>query len=316
MARPPLRLALSRLPQASALPPITIVLVGPKTPENVGAAARAAGNYGAARLAVAAPRFAWDEEQEEEGGGGNGPSPPSTSPLYVPAARRVARGSPASAGGGLLAGALVAPDLETLLSSLGPALTVALTRRAGRARGSGRAWDRPARLASALLASPSPPPSLTLVFGREEHGLTDGEVALCGGGTLALPVPPGSAHGSLNLGAAVAVCLALLHEGAVGAEEDGGALPAAPSLPLLPPDAATAADVAAVVARVSSLAATVGLAPGESSGASHGRRRRSAGIARALLTRAGASRAEVAGVHLLLRACERALEGEGGEEGL
>ncbi len=302
LAPPPTTLTTRRpCAQPAALPPITIVLVAPKSLENVGAAARAAGNYGAVRLALAGPRFAW------EGGEGEQPAP---SPLYQPAARRVARGTAASAGGGLLAGAIIAPDLESLLPSLGPAWAVAVTRRVGRARG-GRAWRRPADLAAALIASPAPSP-LALVFGREEDGLTDAEVALCGGGCLGLPIPAGSEHGSLNLGSAVAVALALLHEGA--AREGEGAPPpttttSSVSLPSLLPDAATPADISALAARVSALAEAVGLAPGESSGAAHGRKRRSAGIVRALLTRAGASRAECAGVHLLLRAVEQGLGG-------
>ena len=299
----------------AALPPLTVVLVAPKSLENVGAAARAAGNYGAVRLAVAGPRFAWEEAAEEEGGGDEpraaAPTATTHSPLYLPAARRVARGTSYRAGGGLLAGALVAPDLASLLPRLGPAWAVAVTRRAGRARG-GRAWARPADLAAALAVPPGqlPPFHLALVFGREESGLTDAEVALCGGGCLALPTPPTSGHGSLNLGSAVAVALALLHEADAGSSSSSSSSPPA-ALPTLPPDAATPADIGALVARVSALAAAVGLAPGESSGAAHGRKRRSAGIARALLTRAGASRAECAGVHLLLRAVEQGLAESG-----
>lgn len=280
---------------ARVLPPISVVLVGTKSLENVGAAARAAANYGAARLAVAGPRFAWEEG---EGAGG------VTTSLYLPEARRVARGDADRAGGSLLATALIAPDLESLLPSLGPAWAVAVTRRTGRAR-AGRAWGRPADLVAALPAA-SPAPPLVLVFGREESGLSDAEVGLCGGGCLALPTPPGSAHGSLNLGSAVAVALALLHEATSDPSTSSTPLPA------LTPDAATPADITALVERVSTLAAALGLAPGESSGSAHGRKRRSAGIARALLTRSGASKADVAGVHLLLRAVEREL-GRGGE---
>jgi tRNA C32,U32 (ribose-2'-O)-methylase TrmJ len=287
----------------------TIVLVAPKSPENVGAAARAAANYGAAALAVAGPRFEWEDAAGVAG---------LPSPLYLPAARRVARGTAESAGGGLLARALVAPDLASLLPQLGPGWAVAVTRRAGTARAGPRSWARPAHLAAALVAASAPPPPLTLVFGREESGLTDAEVALCGGGCLALPTPPDAAHASLNLGAAVAVALALLHE----AEAEGGggggggrgqgtsaaAAIASPLLPALAPDPATPADIAAVVDRVSRLAGRLGLAPGENSGAAHGRKKRSAGVARAVLTRAGASRSEVAAVHLFLRAAEAELE--------
>lgn len=286
------------------LPATTIVLVSPKFSANVGAAARAAANYGAAALAVAGPRFEWEEGGEPDGGGD------LPSPLFVPAARRVARGSAASAGGGMLARAVVAPDLESLLPQLGPAWAVAVTRRAGTARAGPRAWARPAHLAAALRSASSPPPRLALVFGREESGLTDAEVALCGGGCLALPTPAHAAHGSLNLGAAVAVALALLAEAEAAAA--GGGLrggtpgPAAAAIPALPPgvDLATPADIAALVDRVSRLAGRLGLATGENSGAAHGRKKRSAGVARGLLTRAGASRSEVAAVHLLLRAVE------------
>jgi tRNA C32,U32 (ribose-2'-O)-methylase TrmJ len=279
----------------SLLASTTIVLVSPKSPENVGAAARAAANYGARALAVAGPRFEWADAGSD-----------LPSPIYVPAARRVARGSAATAGGALLAGAIVAPDLGGLLPLLGPAWAVAVTRRAGTARAGPRSWARPADLvAAALASSAASPPPLALVFGREESGLTDAEVALCGGGCLALPTPQEAEHGSLNLGAAVAVTLSLIHEAefCMKCGSAGGA-GSTPSLPALQLDPATPADIDAVVDRVAALAARVGLAPGENSGPNHGRKRRSAGNARAVLTRAGASRSEVAAVHLLLRAVE------------
>ena len=191
---------------------------------------------------------------------------------------------------------------------------------------------------------PRPRP-LALVFGREESGLTAEELARCSA-SLALRTSEGAP--SLNLSAAVAVTLALLQEEAArvdaeeeaaAAEEGGGrragrssnssssssSVSTTTSAVSSPPPSSSSeiaplSAVDALVLRVAELAVTLKLeeAARETAGGggAHGRKLRIAGHARALLTRARASKAEVGAMHALLRAAEQRLSraAEGGCE--
>lgn len=255
---------------------LAVVLVGPRVPENVGAAARAASNYGVADLRLVAPRC--DPRGD--------------------AATRVAVGAPAFTS---------MTVHESLASALADGATaVGLSRRAGGAR---RAHASPRALlddASARYALPRPAGAapLALVFGREESGLTAGELALCAA-CVSLP-HVSDAFGSLNLATAVAVTLALLADAAGGAGGPGPAPAPAPDPP------ASAGTVDATVLRVAALCDALGLGGAETvggGGKNHGRKKRVPAHARALLARAGATADELGAIHAVLRAVEGRLGG-------
>lgn len=252
---------------------LAVVLVSPRVPENVGAAARAASNYGVADLRVVSPRC--DPRGE--------------------VAARVAVCAPAFAS---------MTVHETLAGALDGALAVGLSRRAGSAR---RAYASPRALlddASGRYTLPRPPgaPTLALVFGREESGLAATELALCAA-CVALP-DVDAGFGSLNLATAVAVTLALLAGAAGGG--GGGVSAGASHTPAAPDPPAPAATVDATVSRIATLCDALGLGGAETvgGGGAHGRKKRVPAHARAILARAGATADELGAVHAVLRAVE------------
>jgi TrmH family RNA methyltransferase len=146
-----------------AAPPIRFVLVAPQHPGNVGAVARAMKNLGFTDLAVVAPA-AWDPEQAR----------------------------------------WMAPGCDDLLgqmrihATLDEAL-VGITRVIGttaRHRRRGRPVLGPADLAARVAADPAVPTAI--LFGREDHGLAESDLARC----EALLRIPTAEHASLNLGQA------------------------------------------------------------------------------------------------------------------
>lgn len=177
------------IPPSSPSRPWRVVLVSPQTEENVGAAARVMANFGAGPLVLVAPR------------------------CEINIAGRA--GAMARAGTPLLESRLVLETLEEALASV--AFSVALTMQTSE--------DRPVEyvgLAPApLLALPAAQgATAALVFGREDHGLTNEECSRC---SARWSVPTAEAAPSLNLAQAVAIALA-----GVRAAEQAASPPLAP----------------------------------------------------------------------------------------
>jgi len=150
---------------------IDVVLVSPRNPLNMGAAARAMANFGFSRLAVVAPYAPlWREARSAVGA----PDLLQNAVEFDSLADAVAR-STLVVGTGTLRyrnpeqPAVSLPDLPSLAA---------------------RELERGGRLA--------------ILFGSEKHGLTREELSFC---HLLVEIPTDSRQPSMNLGQAVAVCL-------------------------------------------------------------------------------------------------------------
>lgn len=172
----------------SPLAHVTVVLVRPRQPGNVGVAARAIANHGLGGMAVVSPR-GFDPER----------------------ARWMAPGAEA-----VVDGARYAATVEEAVA--GARLVVGTTGRARRWR-----WPvlDPGGLAEAVLGDPAP---VSLLFGPEDKGLSNEDLALCHN-ILCLPT---AEHASLNLGQAVNVTAAGLLLAAIGAGAEPGRARQAP----------------------------------------------------------------------------------------
>jgi len=153
---------------------IDVVLVTPRNPLNIGAAARAMANFGFRRLSIVAP-FAhnWMEAKSAVG----------------------------------------APDLlreatvyETLAEAVASATLVIGTGSLDRRKPDQAILDLPAAAAEirAAAATDDPRSRVALLFGSEKHGLTADELSWCHAITV---IDTAEAQPSMNLGQAVAVCL-------------------------------------------------------------------------------------------------------------
>jgi tRNA/rRNA methyltransferase len=151
--------------------PIEVVLVSPRNPLNIGAAARAMANFGFSRLTVVAPF----EEHWREAKSAVGASD------LLQTAKRVERLAEAVADCTLVVG-------TGTLEHRRPEQTVVALPALGRQIK--QELDRGDRVA--------------LVFGSEKRGLTRDDLALC---HLLVEIPTNPRQPSMNLGQAVAVCL-------------------------------------------------------------------------------------------------------------
>ncbi|TYO96698.1 tRNA/rRNA methyltransferase [Geothermobacter ehrlichii] len=151
---------------------LAVVLVEPQQPGNIGMVCRAMANFGIRDLRLVNP-----------------------CQYLHPEARKFA-----VAGHSLLGDAATFSDLAAALADVH--LAVAATRRGGRLRGT----LHPSCMLPDLVAELPPGGKAALVFGREDHGLTNEELALC---TAGVRIPSSEDVGSLNLAQAV---LALLYE--------------------------------------------------------------------------------------------------------
>jgi TrmH family RNA methyltransferase len=186
-----------RLTPASPLASIGIVLVSPRNPLNIGAAARAMANFGFAHLAVVAP--------------------------YEPHWREARSAIGAE---DLLQNARHTQSLQDAVADCTLVLgTGALTRRKP---------EQPVILLPALapivreeLARGG---RVALVFGPEKRGLTRGDLALC---HRLVEIPTHPSQPSMNLGQAVAVCLYELAMRVANPNEQapGETTPSAPRAP-------------------------------------------------------------------------------------
>lgn len=151
---------------------VRVVLVSPRTSENVAAAARACDAFECDDLRLVRPRCRHRDD------------------VHLAAVSRDARAWQRLR---------VHADLHDALR--GTTFAVAYTRRAGGMRPHLHVADAHAELPWRTCTSPA---SLALVFGREESGLEDVEVMACTHGCY---VPTGRRQGSLNLSHAVCVAL-------------------------------------------------------------------------------------------------------------
>eukprot|EP00890_Picochlorum_soloecismus_P006224 jgi/Picsp_1/6602/NSC_03945-R1_trna rrna methyltransferase len=220
---------------------VGVVLVSPKSPENIGSVLRIAGNFGAGKVVLVEPvrcnlqpiMQKWQERgrmsdvsrpfENDEGG----------FELFAldsdgDVVRKVSRNSP------LLKGMEIVPTLSHALANCTDSLC--FTRRSGgqrRVHASLTSFcsNDPRFIQDSLLLGGSnnrstssegkdvePKSSrgddgeqqnIMLVFGREENGLLDEEISLC---HHAVSIPSNKAFASLNLSHAVAVVLSRLYE--------------------------------------------------------------------------------------------------------
>jgi TrmH family RNA methyltransferase len=172
---------------AHQLDRVDIVLVSPRNPLNIGAAARAMANFGFRRLSIVAP-FAtnWMEAKSAVG----------------------------------------APDLlreakvyDTLAEALAPATLVLGTGSLDRRRPEQAILGLPqaARQTRHALSSESDPSHVAILFGSEKHGLTTEDLSWCHG---IIVIDTADAQPSINLGQAVAITLYELSRDAVPSSPD------------------------------------------------------------------------------------------------
>ncbi len=197
---------------------VELVLVSPRNPLNIGAAARAMANFGFSRLTVVAPYAPhWREAQSAVG-----------APGLLAAAREASNLAEAVGDCTFVAGTgtlthrkpeqpvIPLPELAPLLlrklDSGAPGASVAQPVPKGRIPPEGR---------------------VALVFGPEKHGLTRNDLALC---HVLVEIPTDPRQPSMNLGQAVAVCLYDLTRLAPGSS-------AAPAAIHAPPPAVTSAQL-------------------------------------------------------------------------
>jgi tRNA/rRNA methyltransferase len=147
---------------------IAIVLVEPREPGNIGAAARAMANMGLRRLVLVRPPA-----------------------FLVPEAYRLALAAKP-----ILEGAVVAEDLGGALAGFG--FVAGTTRRTG----SGRRGRITPRALAAELAGLAQADDAALLFGREDSGLTNEELQFC---QRLVTIPSSAGFGSLNLAQSVLV---------------------------------------------------------------------------------------------------------------
>ncbi len=159
-----------------AMIPVSVVLVEPAEPGNVGAVARAMKNFGARQLILVRPRC---------------------EPMHG-----MARAFSAGASE-ILRAARTFQEFDEAVAPF--ALTIALTG----VQGHHRVLECVDSLPTALLAGRSPDDTIALVLGREESGLTNEEANRCGA-RWKLPTEPG--FPSLNLAQAAGIALFAMAE--------------------------------------------------------------------------------------------------------
>lgn len=180
---------------------VDVVLVSPRNPLNIGAAARAMANFGLSRLTVVAPYAPmWREARSAVG-----------APELLLDAKESATLAEAVAHSTLVLGTGTLnsrkPGLPVVSLPDLPPLVAAELERGGR---------------------------VSLVFGSEKHGLTREDFSFC---HFVVQIPTSPGQPSMNLGQAVAVCLYELATRAfkpIGTSAAGQSSPSASSSPAVP----------------------------------------------------------------------------------
>lgn len=246
-------------PQAPGfLANIWVVLVEPKTPGNIGAVARALKTMGLSRLALVRPVEFYTAEE--------------TWYMAHGATEVVER----------------AEVVETLPEALAEAQYVVGTTH--RRRASILQEPLPARAAAAEIAARARTQQVALVFGREDHGLSQWELGLC---QCYVSIPAATRWPSLNLAQAVQI---LAYEIFLASLEE---------LPCKTPRPADWADVEALCQRLVRLMVRMGFVP---------RRNDPEVFARALrrvFGRAGLEKQDLATIHQIGNVMEDYLEATG-----
>jgi tRNA/rRNA methyltransferase len=147
-----------------------VILVEPQLGENIGAAARAMGNFGLSRLRIVKPRQGWPNER----------------------ARVMAAGADR-----ILDGAVLYDSVEAAIADC--SFVLATTARA---HDQAKAVVGAAEAAALMAPRAAAGETIGILFGRERNGLENDEVALADR-IVTLPVNP--AFASLNLGQAVVI---------------------------------------------------------------------------------------------------------------
>ncbi|MCA1732659.1 MAG: RNA methyltransferase [Acidobacteria bacterium] len=147
---------------------VRFVLVEPREGGNVGAAARAMKNFGFTEMVIA----------------GAVPSLEGAAQWWASGAEDV------------VAGARQEPSLESALAGAHVAVATSSSRE--------RTVERPMTPpeVAELRAAMAPDQTVALVFGREDRGLTAGEMALCGRTAV---IPTSDLHPTMNLAQAIAI---------------------------------------------------------------------------------------------------------------
>ncbi len=202
----------------AALDQFAFVLFSPKSSGNVGAAARALKNMGLGDLRLVAPRD------------------------YDPRAAA----SMAVHANDVLERARIFPDLAAALDDR--TLVVGTTCRVGPYRGEARAL----RAAAPVLIGQSAANRVAIVFGPEDFGLTNLEIAQC---HRLITIPTAPDYPSLNLAQAVVVVAyeLMLAAGAAGAAD----------VPVAAGEFASAGDVEAMHRRMAEALVAIGFLPAE-----------------------------------------------------
>jgi tRNA/rRNA methyltransferase len=179
---------------------VEVVLVSPRNPLNIGAAARAMANFGFRRLAVVAPYAPmWREARSAVG----------APEILLNAAETTTLGE-------AVAASTLVVGTGTLTYRKPEQKVVLLPELAPLVR---RELDRGGRVA--------------VVFGTEKHGLTRDDLSYC---HILVEIPTDTRQPSMNLGQAVAVCLYELAARCGRAEGSGEASGKAPSGAKAPAD--------------------------------------------------------------------------------
>jgi tRNA/rRNA methyltransferase len=168
---------------------IRVVLVRPRRGGNVGAVARAMKNMGLSDLALVAPR----------------------TPVGVGAARMAAHARD------VLDARRVFPDLAAAISDC--VLTVGTVGRNASADGTSAAGTEPREVAPEI-ALTARRGRVALVFGPEDHGLSNADLGLC---QRTMQIPTAAAYPSLNLAQAAGICAYEIRLAAAAGERRGTA---------------------------------------------------------------------------------------------
>jgi TrmH family RNA methyltransferase len=259
-------------PALSSMRGVSVVLVNPKNPQNIGSCLRLAGNMGIGSLILVAPRC----------------------DRFDPVISTVACRSPLLEESRMI----VHDSLESALAQ--STLSLCFTRR----KGGGRKVvdslhtfleDR----GDIVRACCSDRGKLMLVFGREESGLSEDEVSMC---SHAIEIPSDPSFPSLNLSHAVAVVTSGLfqyfdtHHGKQYQENDALSV-------------ATHEELEALLHRLSACLTSMGIDPSESRGggdkSNHGRKRLAPGHIRNILLRSQATQQEVRSLFGLVKELEK-----------
>jgi tRNA/rRNA methyltransferase len=166
---------------------IRVVLVRPRRGGNVGAVARAMKNMGLSDLALVAPRTR----------------------AGVAAARMAAHARD------VLDARRIFPDLATAVSDC--ILTVGTVGRGESSDGAPAAGSGPRRVAAEIVLT-ARRGRVAVVFGPEDHGLSNSDLALC---QRTIRIPTAAAYPSLNLAQAAGICAYEIRVAAQAAERPG-----------------------------------------------------------------------------------------------